>query len=356
MPDIDLPQRPRILIVTLRRLGDVLLTTPLARSLRQGLPGARIDMVVFAGSERILKGNPDIDHVLSIPERPSLRETMRMVAQLWRRYDLAVCTQSGDRPTFAALLAGRRRIGLVPPTGGVWKRLVHDVAVPADPDSHRVSELLRLAGALGLPRLPNLVCPQGGSAVGVAPPNPYAVLHPNPMYHYKRWNDAGWRGLARGLAARGLAVVVTQGRGAEEGAYVDRLFPRDEPVTREGGRLDWAGLTALIEHAAVYVGPDTSVTHLAAGTGCPTVAIYGPTSPRLVGPWPVGGLERPWAPSGRRQRRGNVWVVQNPLACLPCEGLGCDGHFDSRSQCLDELDSSEVLAAVDEALRTQAVA
>jgi heptosyltransferase-3 len=353
MSDIDLPERPKILVVTLRRLGDVLLATPLVRTLRRGLPGARIDMLVFAGSERILKNNPDVERVLTMPERPSLAETLRFVGQVWRGYDLAVSTQSGDRPTFAALLAGRRRIGLVPPAGGRWKRWVHDRAVIAEPDGHRVSELLRLADALGLARLPDLVCPPGGSAEGVAPSGPYAVLHPNPMYRYKRWNEAGWRGLARGLNARGLAVVVTQGRGPEEGPYVDRLFADDDSIIRERGRLDWAGLTALLQGAAVYVGPDTSVTHLAAGSGCPTVALCGPTSPRLVGPWPVGGLDRPWAPAGRMQRRGNVWVVQNPLPCLPCEQLGCDRHVDSRSQCLDELDAGAVLAAVDQALRAR---
>jgi heptosyltransferase III len=348
MGKIDLPEHPRILVVTLRRLGDVLLATPLMRTLREGL-GARLDVLVFAGSERILKGNPDIDGVLTLSERPSLGETGRFIARIWRRYDLAVCTQSGDRPTFAALLGGRRRIGLVPPAGGGWKRLVHDIAVAAEPDGHRVDELLRLSDALGLPRRPDLVCPQGGSAQGVAPDRPYAVLHPNPMYHYKRWNEPGWRALARGLMARGFAVVVTQGRDAAEAAYVDRLFST-ESVFRENGRLDWAGLTVLLKGATVYIGPDTSVTHLAAGTGCPTVALYGPTSPGLVGPWPVGGLDRPWAPAGRIQRRGNVWLVQNPLPCLPCEQLGCDGRLDGRSQCLDELDVNQVLAAVDQAV------
>jgi heptosyltransferase-3 len=122
-------------------------------------------------------------------------------------------------------------------------------------------------------------------------------------------------------------------------------------VIREHGRLDWAGLTALLKGAAVYVGPDTSVTHLAAGSGCPTVAIYGPTSPRLHGPWPVGGLARPWDHAGTVQHHGNVWVVQNPLPCLPCEKLGCEGHLDSYSRCLDELSARAVLGAVDQALR-----
>ncbi len=79
MSKIELSERPKILIVTLRRLGDVLLTTPLVRTLRRGLPDASLDMLVFAGSERILKGNPDVDHVLTMPERPSLADTMRLV-------------------------------------------------------------------------------------------------------------------------------------------------------------------------------------------------------------------------------------------------------------------------------------
>jgi heptosyltransferase-3 len=45
-----------------------------------------------------------------------------------------------------------------------------------------------------------------------------------------------------------------------------------------------------------------------------------------------------------------VWLVQNPLPCLPCQQEGCDRHLDSRAQCLDEMTPRQVLAAVDEAL------
>ncbi|MGZ8331353.1 MAG: glycosyltransferase family 9 protein, partial [Rhodoplanes sp.] len=58
---LDLPPRPRILVVVLRRLGDVLLATPLMRSLRRAWPDARIEALVFAGTEGILAGNPDLD-------------------------------------------------------------------------------------------------------------------------------------------------------------------------------------------------------------------------------------------------------------------------------------------------------
>ena len=355
--NLVMPERPRILVITLRRLGDVLLTTPLLRTLRMHWPRATLETLVFRGSDRILKGNPDIDHVLIMPQRPSGRESLILIRQLWRRYDLVISTQAGDRPTFYAWVAGRFRVGLLPfpgRDGGWWKRFVYHRAVQAEPEMHRVEELRQFALALGIDRWSDLVCPEGGSVGDIAPNGPYAVLHANPMYRYKRWSDEGWRGLARGLVERGLSVVATEGRDPEERAYVDALWtPSEVPITRERGRLDWAGLTVLLKDAAVYVGPDTSMTHLAAGSGCPTVALYGPTRPKLIGPWPVGGLGRPWNDVGTIQRQGNVWLVQNPLPCMPCDKLGCERHLESHSQCLDELPARQVLAAVDQALASR---
>ena len=345
-----MPEPARVLVITLRRLGDALLTTPLIRTLRRGYPRARLDVLAFRGGEGILAGNPDIDAVITMPERPNPRETAALVAKLWRKYDLVVSTQSGDRPTFYALVAGRYRIGLVPPagqTGAGWKRRAYHVAIAPEPETHRIAHLRQLTDALGLPFAPDLVCPQGATSA-VLPRAPYAVLHANPAYRYKRWTDDGWRGLARGLAERGLAVAVTGGPGAAERAYLDEIWGPVEPaVVRLDGRLDWPQLAELLAGAAVYVGVDTSMSHLAAAAGCPTVALYGPTSPRLIGPWPVGGLTEPWQPSGTFQQRGNVIVVQNPLPCLPCEKLGCAGHLDSHSRCLDELSVRQVLGAVD---------
>ncbi len=355
MPSLDLSGRSRILVITLRRLGDVLLTTPLIRSVRRGFPAAELNVMVFRGSEGILEGNPDVDDVITVSERPLFAESLHLIGRLWRRYDLVLSTQAGDRPTFFAMVAGRRRIGLVPragDTGAWWKRRVHHISVAAEPDTHRITQLLTLAKALGLEPATDIVCPRRrAGAPSISRRAPYAVLHANPFYRYKRWTDAGWRALARALAERGLTVAVTgAGHGAER-AYLDALWATADPaVERLDGRLNWPELASLLSGAAVYVGPDTSTTHLAAACGCPTVALYGPTSPRLIGPWPVGGLARPWNHAGTIQRRGNVWVVQNPLPCLPCEKLGCEGHLDSRSQCLDELSVAQVLTAVDQAL------
>ena len=94
-------------MVALRRLGDVLLTTPLIRSLRRAWPEARIDALVFADTAGILAGNPDLNGVVTMPPRPTAVQSLALAARLWRQYDLAISTQSGDRPTVFAIIAGR---------------------------------------------------------------------------------------------------------------------------------------------------------------------------------------------------------------------------------------------------------
>ncbi|HYW60439.1 MAG TPA: glycosyltransferase family 9 protein [Xanthobacteraceae bacterium] len=344
---LALPARPRILVVALRRLGDVLLATPLMRSIRRAWPDARLDALVFADTAGILEGNPDIDRVVAMPARPTLAQSLALAGRLLKRYHLAVSTQSGDRPTLFALAAGRTHAGPVWP-GERTKRRLLGRSVAAGESVHRIEEMLRLGDALGIARVAEVVCPVGTVPAEHAPVEPYAVIHAAPMFRYKQWRRAGWRALADALRARGLAVVATGGPG--DRAFLDDVW-RDTPdVRRLDARLRWPEIAALLAGARLYVGPDTSVTHLAAASGCPTVALFGPTDPRLWGPWPAHGLPTPWAASGTIQHRRNVWLVQNPLPCLPCQKEGCDRRLDSRAQCLDELAPAQVLAAVEQAL------
>jgi len=355
MKPLRLPKDPRVLIVALRRLGDVLLTTSLIRSVKRAFPQASIDALVFSGTEGILTGNPDLSGLFTIPQRPRIGETLALMARLCRRYDLALSTQTGDRPTLLAVIAGRQSAGLAEVDGvaAAIKRFALSRSVVSDRGQHRGLDILRLAELIGIPALAEIVCPTGGARPALAAAQPYAVIHAAPMFTYKRWTSGGWRTLAAALHQRGLGAVVTGAAG--DRSYLDEVW-RDSKVVRLDGKVDWPGLSALIADARVYIGPDTAITHLAAATGTPTVALYGPTDPRLWGPWPRGGLDRPWAAAGTIQRRGNVWLVQNPLPCLPCQLEGCERRLDSHSQCLDELSADQVVSAVDQALAPRQVA
>lgn len=355
MGRIELPAQPRILLIALRRLGDVLLTTPLIRSVRRAWPDATIDALVFADTMGILDGNPDLSGVVVMPTRPTAGQGLALSLRLWRRYDLAISTQCGDRPTFFASIAGRVRVGPFEPSlAGRLKRFGFSRSVAYTAGIHRVEEMLRLADLLGIARVPELVCPSATTPYSL-PAGNYAVIHAAPMFRYKQWTTNGWRELAAALTARGLSVIATGGPAQSERDYLDEVWNGSgAQVRRMDGQLNWPQLAELLAKARVYIGPDTSVTHLAAATGCPTVALYGPTDPRLWAPWPVGGLNMMWNATGAIQQRGNVRLVQHAFPCTPCQLEGCERRLGSYSACLDELSAAQVIEVVDQALANSA--
>jgi heptosyltransferase-3 len=146
MTPMRLSGTPRILVVALRRLGDVLLTTPLIRSVKRAYPDAAIDALVFAGTQGVLAGNPDLKNVLTIPSRPNLGETLALLRRTAKRYDLALSTQTGDRPTTLAVVAGRQSVGLLEANGlaATAKRALLSRSCVTDRDQHRVLDMLRL--------------------------------------------------------------------------------------------------------------------------------------------------------------------------------------------------------------------
>ena len=342
----------RVLVIVTRRIGDVLLTGPLVRSLKDGWPSAQIDLLVLPGTENVLAGNPDIHRILVTP--PSLR--IDFMRQLWRSYDLAISTSPSDRPTLYAWWAGRLRIGVMTQDPqSAWKRMLLHAIVPFDNlGLHTVVQNLRLADLLGLPR--RIEIPIEWSVpdeIGIADAFPqfrqqkYAVLHVYPKFAYKMWNADQWRKLAHWLNVQGLTVALTGSGDPQEMRYISEfaqsLLPRPVNLT---GRLAFTQLALLLQRAALYVGPDTVTTHLAAAMGTPTVALFGPSNPVKWGPWPRGFPAdiSPYRMRGT-QVAGNVALVQGFGACVPCLQEGCARHLQSESVCLQMLPVADVIDA-----------
>jgi heptosyltransferase-3 len=347
-----------ILVISLRFMGDVLLSTPLIRSLRAAYPRAAIDALVFAGTEGVLEGNPDLRQVLTAESRAPRRAQAALWRRLWRKYDLAVVAETGDRPHVYGWLAARRRAGLLPPQWEKrwWKQLSLTCGVVSPPEQARPLSYERLAQAMGIAWKPEMVAPSAGmpaiawrDLLGFdAERERFAVLHLAPRFRYKRWHAAGWHALMAWLHREGLRVVITGGPGEDERAYVRQvLTAANTPVIDLCGRLRFAQTADLLRQAALFVGPDTATTHLAAACATPTVALFGPTDPRLWGPQPATGLERPYEKVAALQKRGNVMLVQEPSqACVPCGLEGCERHRESHSDCLDAMQAERVIEAV----------
>jgi heptosyltransferase-3 len=355
----QVPPRSVLIIVT-RRIGDVLLATPLIRSLRQSWPDTAIDALAFDGTQDVIAANPDVRRILAIPERPRLLRHLAFALRLARRYDLALSLVPGDRPTFYAFVAGRRRAGLLLDTRKErWKRPFLNHWIPFDGlNTHTVRMHLALARLLGVGIHSDPIVTwrdeddeQVTKLLG-SDRRPFVVLHTYPKFNYKMWRRDGWLEVASWLAARGHRIVLSGGAAGAELQHVADLA-RDMPpgTINAAGRLALGASACLVSRARLYVGPDTALTHVAAALGVPTIALFGPSDPVKWGPWPRNHAPdtNPWRRYGS-QRVGNVTLLQGAPPCAPCLLEGCERNIASFSDCLQQLPAARVIAAMEAVL------
>jgi heptosyltransferase-3 len=351
-----------VLVVVTRQIGDMLLTTPLIRQARALWPQARIDVLGFEGTLGMLRGNPDVSGLIAAPPRPGIGGTLRLARRLWRQYDLALVADPGDRAHLIGWLAAPLRSGILPAhnSSNWWKSrlLRHAVESAGDRGAvHVVEEKLQLLAPWpGAAPLPALVGPSSEAlpeALQVRLRPGYVVMHTPSMWPYKQWPLAHFRVLIGLLAQAGRQVVLTGGPGSGDRAAVAAMQgAASDELLVDAGLLDFNQLAGLLRGAALYIGPDTSVSHLAAACGIPVLAIFGPTNPQRWAPWPGGG-EQPlrFQRQALAQTVGNVTLVQADLPCVPCGRAGCDDHRESRTECLPAITPERVAAKAVELLK-----
>jgi heptosyltransferase-3 len=142
--------------------------------------------------------------------------------------------------------------------------------------------------------------------------------------------------------------VIAGGASASERDYVEALLALMPKSVVNVAGIGLSALAYLLSRAALYVGTDTAVTHMAAALGVPTVALFGPSNPVKWGPWPKewSAPPSPYVLRGT-QIRGNVALVQGKGHCVPCLEEGCARSIESDSACLQMLRAETVIAAID---------
>lgn len=349
-----------VLVIAPQQLGDALICTPLIHAARVRWPDARIDVLGQAGALELLKGNPDIAALIEMTRDKSLAGRWRELRGLWKRYDVALVTRGSDRAHVYGLVAARQRSALLPSDGpgSRWKRWMSQHRFVIDLQRHQVLEKLQLME----PWQPA----SGDTALSMTPPQaaplPEAlaeqlragmvVVHVPSMWRYKQWPLAHYRRVVERLLESRLQVVLTGAPNDHDRAMVAevRTAGHAPDLIDACGGLSFAQLVTLLSRADAYLGPDTSVTHLAAAVGLPIVTMFGPTAPTSFGPWPRGhAATQPWQARAQRQRVASIVIFQGPDLpgrgkCVPCGRSGCDDHRDSASHCLDQLEPERVAA------------
>ncbi len=352
----------KIIIIATRQIGDTLITTPLISAAKKIWPDAQIDFFGFENSLSMLSGNPDIHQVIGTKQRLKFKDYLGQFFKLFKRYDLAVITQPSDRAYLYGLVAAKYRVGVIPtePKLNWWKKKVclHTVEVDYF-HQHVITEKIRLLEKF---------CDENllfGQEISVTPPaatplpseiskelkESFIVIHPTPLTAYKRWPLANWVQLIESLPDEYQVVLsgapIAQDRELNQ-SIIDLLSDTAKSkILNLDGRLKLDQLGTLLRQAKLYIGVDTSVTHLAAACNTPTITLFGATPPTNFGPWPNGFIgKQPYQLRGPIQKVGNVTILQGPGECVPCRKAGCEDKSDSRSDCLINLPVSQVIEAL----------
>ena len=339
----------RILVVTLRYLGDTLLVTPLLTSLKQAYPDAKIDVLLYENTAAMLAGNPAVSNLITTVAKPRWQDHIKVYKQIFRRYDLAICTLAGDKPTLYSFFAASVRVGFVPQRAqtGWFKRYLFNRWLEFDTQkTHTVLELLKLCQLLEISPVYQLTAPQVVNSdfqiSDVVETDYYVVLHPMPQWRYKQWTQEGWAAVADYCQQQGLTIIISGSSAKAELDYLAQLkLPKNS--LNLAGKLSLAQLAQVIASAKLFIGCDTGITHLAAATGTATIALFGPSDPVKWTPWPADYYsdESPFVTHGN-QRVNNVYLIQGQKDCVPCYLEGCDRHQGSYSACLDAITPAQV--------------
>ncbi|MDD2772318.1 MAG: glycosyltransferase family 9 protein [Elusimicrobiales bacterium] len=330
----------RILVIQLRRIGDVLLTTPALRALRASFPGARLDFLVEKPSDQALRGNPDISEILVYSKKDHLRWLGEIRG---RGYDWVIDYLGTPRSMFMAAVSGARlRAG---PEGVFWRFGYTDMMKRGQTPAYAAVEKIRMLSPFGVRQdlpdiLPSIAIPpelaaesrdflkNAGLKTARGGKPPVIALAPESRKPARRYPPESWARVAKALAEKtGGTVFVTFGPG--EKTTAERICA----LAGTGARLapefrDLRGLAAFFSLCDLALANCNGPKHIAVAAGTPTLTVHGSSNPAC------------WTPPGCPQHR---YVRLETLPCIGCGKNECPRGLE----CMTALPSDRI---VEEAL------
>jgi heptosyltransferase III len=361
----DLQNIRSILVIKLRNIGDVLLTSPLFANLRLHFPESRICALVNSGTEEMLTDNPDIDEIYvysrSVKQEPwkkRIRAEIKLLASIRRgKFDLVINLTEGDRGAIVALASGARlRIGMDSLKRGFkGKDKIYTTLLPLPPGAmHAVDQNLRYLEPLGLKVIHKKVtfCLQDDIVSkteqrlrlhGLEPKN-YFHAHVTSRWMFKTMPPATAACLLNLLAKRsGLPCLLTSSPERKELDYLEEVQKfLAVPDALHFSDLLLKEVGAISSMSRFFVGVDSAPMHMAAALNIPVLGIFGPSVVQAWGPWNNSMDNTPYINERGIQKNGKHVVLQSDKSCVPCDRDGCNGSkvSDCLNFSLDQLNSA----------------
>jgi heptosyltransferase-3 len=264
----------RILFITATRIGDAVLSTGLLGHLVERYPSARFTIAAGPAAAPLFEAVPRLERLIVVAKkRWSLHWLALYAAVAPTRWDVVLDLRGS---ALAYFLRAGTRLGEVKAVEG----------------EHRVAQLARIL-ALDPPPAPVLYLDASHERVAaelVPPGAPALAIGPAANWRGKQWRAERFAELASRLTAPGgilagaRVAVLAAAHERAQAAPLLAAIPAERLVDLVG-RLDLLAAAAVLRRAALFVGNDTGLMHIAAAAGAPTLGLFGPTQSSRYAPW-----------------------------------------------------------------------
>ncbi|MFA4982566.1 MAG: lipopolysaccharide heptosyltransferase II [Candidatus Omnitrophota bacterium] len=337
----------KILIVRLDRIGDVILSTPVIKALRDAYPDSRIAFMASPHAREILEGNPYLDEVIiydKLGKQKGLIGNLKFIAKLRRKkFDIAIALHPTARTHQVISMAGiPERIGYDKKLGFLLtKRMPHTKQFGLKHEIEYALDMLRYIGvepkerALYMPLSPE--CAERVRSMldkyGVKDADKIAVINPSASCPSKRWSAERFAKVADELIEkRGMKVIMISSKA--DAIYAGRTASfMNKPCINLLGKTSIGDLAGILSRARILISNDSGPVHIACAVGTPAVVIFG-RKDRGLSP-------KRWGPVGK-----DDVVIHKDAGCEVCRAHNCAMGF----KCLAAVTADDVLGAVDKIL------
>ena len=315
---IDKSQIKRILVITLSNIGDIILTTPVIRTLSKEFPYSRVDIMVGPRGKDIFNKDPRIFKLIIYDKHSSIAQKRRLQLKLKKlKYDLVVDLRNTVLPL---LLAPKYRNS---PIQSFPKSVVHKK------ERHLCRlHFLGIGKALSEKSYIHIPKEDEGYIRNLIEANaisgPMVVVNPGAKSHLKRWTVEGFAEVCDGLSDECGAGIIFVGMAEDKDIVLSITKKMKNRYYDFVGRTNIRQLASLIKNSNLLITNDSAPMHLGCAVGAKVLAIFGPTDPKKYGP--TGEFDT---------------VINKKLSCSPCEEAACKYGYE----CMKLISADEVFDA-----------
>ncbi len=324
-----------ILFIRPGGIGDAVLLLPAIRAFKENFPGSVIDVLCEKRNAEIFGFSADINRIYLYDRGLDLVRTLR------NRYNVVVDTEQWHRlSAVVAYLSGADvRIGF--DTNERRKMFTH--RTPYSHHDYEVYSFFHLIKPLvgGIPHFdrdkPFIETDEAGSFLSeeVRTRDDLIAIFPGASVPERRWGGDNFGKVAQALSDKGHQIVILGTRFEKGDAErIRRLAKNAIDLT---GKTNLRDVSALLKTCKLLISADSGLLHIAYAVGTPTVSLFG------------SGIEKKWAPPGRRHR-----AINRHVACSPCTKYGYTPRCKRSVECLLSVSAGEVIQAAEALLDDKA--